>query len=105
MDYNYYIGIYHRLVQSINRSVSGLMDDVTEDEFHFLRYLDDRLTDIIKRDDILSLDYTHWVKTIKFKLYYLSHVYYMDMDDVCEGIIRDWMELRRLERIESILVD
>ena len=100
MSYTYYKGLYRGLVDSVNnRSISELLPDVSEDDYQFIRYLDECLTGIIVSKDML---WTYRNESLKYKLYYLIHIH-MDMDKESDRIIGEWMEIRREERISSIM--
>lgn len=108
MDYNYYKGLYSGIVYSIHNSLlSDRLPDLSEDDYQFIRYLDECLTDIIVSKDML---WTYRSESLKYKLYHvIQHSMFhnltgaIDMDVESDRIIGEWMMIRRGERISSIM--
>ncbi len=100
MDYNYYKGLYSGIVYSIhNGLLSDKLPDLSDDDYQFIRYLDECLTDIIVSKNML---WSYRSESLKYKLYYLIHIH-NDMDRESERIIGEWIGIRRGERISSII--
>ena len=101
MSYEYYRGLYSGIVYHINNGLlSDRLPDLSEDDYHFIRYFDGCLTDIIISEDML---WSYHSESLKYKLYYLIRLTHKDMDKECDRIIGEWMEIRREERISSIM--